>query len=193
MSIVLQPLNLCWVNGAEDDPSDLCAHGDVEFRIGGDRLLGEEKGRNLTVSAASLYLLRTLSVSHTRESPVGEHLFPCCGFCFYAVPGEPDVVVSGCPNGEDFEVLLRGEDVAIRATDGCEWSVDRTIWREAVFAFADRVSEFFAACSPKQPDPDDANGFAAFVAEWERRRGLSFDNRRESAFAVCEVPDESGG
>ena len=40
-----------------------------------------------------------------------------------------------------------------------------------MFAFADRVSEFYAACSPKQPTGDDAAGFKKFQLEWERRRG----------------------
>jgi hypothetical protein len=40
-----------------------------------------------------------------------------------------------------------------------------------VFGFADRVSDFYAACSPKQPSADDDAGFAKFRAEWARRRG----------------------
>src|SRR5262249_51982860 len=59
--LILQPLKLRWIQGAADDPKDLCAHGDVEFRIGDDVLL-DTNGKDLTVSAAALYLLRTLSV-----------------------------------------------------------------------------------------------------------------------------------
>lgn len=101
--VVLEPVNLRWINGAADDPADICAHGDVSFRISGDVLV-EPADRELTVSAAALYLLRTLSVAHSRAAPVGDHLFPCCGFCLYDLPGELDVVVCGCPSGEDFEV-----------------------------------------------------------------------------------------
>jgi hypothetical protein len=170
--VVLEPVNLRWINGAADDPADFCAHGDVSFRIGGDTLLAPA-GRELTVSAAALYLLRTLSVPHTRESPVGDHLFPCCGFTLYDVPGESDVVICGCPNGEDFEVLHQvcGAGVLVRATDGREWSVEWSEWRAAVLGFADRVSDFYAACTPKRVAADDLAGFAKFVSEWERRRG----------------------
>jgi hypothetical protein len=80
--LVLQPLNLRWISHAADDPADCCAHGDVVFRIGDDILLDETNGRDLTVSAAALYLLRTLSVPHSRAAPVGDQLFPCCGFTF---------------------------------------------------------------------------------------------------------------
>jgi hypothetical protein len=169
--VVLRPSNLRWIKGTADDPADFCAHGDVEFRIGDDTLL-EPAGRELTVSAAALYLLRTLSVPHSRESPVGDHLFPCCGFCLYDVEGDPDVVVCGCPNGEDFEVFhqVSGAGVVVRASDGREWPVGWEEWRSAVFTFADRVSDFYAASSLKQVAPDDVAGFAKFVTEWERRR-----------------------
>jgi len=171
--VVLRPVNLRWINDAADDPTDICAHGDVEFHIGEDVLLDGTNGRNLTVSAAALYLLRTLSVPHTREAPVGDHLFPCCGFSLYEVAGEPDVTICGCPNGEDFEVLhqISGDSVIVRAADGREWPVGWSEWRAEVFGFADCVADFYAACSPKQPTAEDAAGYARFVAEWERRRG----------------------
>ncbi len=171
--VILQPVNLRWIQGAADDPTDLCAHSDVEFRIGGDVLL-DNNGKDLTVSAAALYLLRTLSVPHTIAAPVGDHLFPCCGFAMWDIPNQEDVALCGCPNGEDFEVLhqVNGAGVSVRSADGRGWQVGWPEWRAAVFGFADRVSEFYAACSPKQPSEDDAAGFMRFKAEWERRRGV---------------------
>ncbi len=172
--VILQPVNLRWIQDAADDPRDLCAHGDVEFRVGDDSLLGMQDGKPLTVSAAAMYLLRTLSTPHTRETPVGDHLFPCCGFAMYDVAGQPDVVVCGCPNGEDFEVRHQdsGNGVVVRAGNGREWSISWPDWQAAVFAFADRASEFYAACSPKEPfGPEEAAGGSKFAAEWERRRG----------------------
>lgn len=161
------------MNGAADDPRDLCAHGGVEFRIGDDVLLATQ-GADLTVSAAALYLLRTLSVPHTKAAPVGDHLFPCCGFTMWDLPEQEDVYVCGCSNGEDFEVLheVDGTGVVVRAADGREWRVGWPEWRRAVVAFADRVSGYDAACSPKHPSEDDAAGFRKFRAEWQRRRGL---------------------
>jgi hypothetical protein len=173
--VTLRPVNLRRIRGADDDPDDLCAHGDVEFRIGDDVLLDPETARDLTVSAAALYLLRTLSVPHTRDAPVGDHLFPCCGFAKYTVDGEPDVVICGCPGGEDFELLHEGSGagVVVRAADGRSWAVGWPEWRAAVFAFADEVAAVYAACSPKRAAADDAAGFRRFAAEWERRRGAA--------------------
>lgn len=175
--MILQPMKLRWIQGAADDPEDICAHGDVEFRIGDDSLINPIHGRDLTTSAAALYLLRTLATPHTKDAPVGDHMFPCCGFSMYDIPDQDDVAICGCPSGEDLEVLhtIDGNGVVIRTTDGREWLVSWPEWRTAVFEFADKVSDFYAACSPKQPhDEEDAKGFSKFKAEWERRRGKKF-------------------
>jgi hypothetical protein len=144
-------------------------------------LLGvDTNGKDLTVSAGALYLLRNLSNPHTKADPVGEHLFLCCGFAMWDVPGKEDVAVCGCPNGEDFEIIheVSGTGVVVRAADGREWQIGWPEWRTTVFGFADRVSAFYAACSPKQPSAEDAAGFQKFRAEWERRRGTPFGRTR---------------
>lgn len=174
MDVLLEPVDLHWINGAADDPADFCLHGDVEFRIGGDVLL-EPAGRDLTVSAAGLYLLRTLAAPHTRETPVGHQLLPCCGHFLYDTGG-PDVGIIGCDSGEEFEVHHAAGGVVVRDA-GRSWLVGWPQWRAAVFHFADRVSDFYAACSPKRPHADDAAAYLKFVAEWERRRGLPFGRR----------------
>lgn len=184
--VVLRPVNLRWIQGAFDDPKDLCAHGDIEFCIGAEVLLDPTTGKDLTVSASALYLLRTLSAPHTKDAPVADHLFPCCGFSMYDVADQEDVVICGCPNGENFEVFhdVGGAGVVIRAEDGREWHVGWPEWRAAVFGFADRVSEFYGACSPKEPsEEEDAKGFRKFAAEWHRRRGCEL--------AVTIVPSQS--
>jgi hypothetical protein len=172
--VILQPIRLRWIQGEDDDPKDLCAHGDIDFRIGQDVLVDDSNGKDLTVSAAALYLLRSLSTPHTEETCSGENLFPCCGHSMWDIPGKEDVTITGCPLGVDFEIRHEpnGETFVIRADDGREWSVPRSEWREAVFYFADRVSDFYASCLPKQPTKDDAPGFDKFLQEWERRRGL---------------------
>lgn len=181
MDIILRPVNLRWINDATDDPADFCVHGEVEFCIGGDTLVTPAVTKGYTLSAAGLYLLRTLSKPHTPESPVGEHLFPCCGFTLYDICGEQDVVVQGCLSGIDFEVRHReaGDGVTVRSPDGREWDANWDEWRAAVLGFADSVSDFYAACSSKQVAPNDQAGYAKFVAEWERRRGKGFGRRRE--------------
>jgi hypothetical protein len=52
-----------WI--VENDRIDQCAHGDVAFTIDSIRFVGGEDGQFLTVSAAALFLLRTLTHDHT--------------------------------------------------------------------------------------------------------------------------------
>lgn len=178
--VILQPVRLRWIRGAADDPNDLCAHGDIDFRIGNDVLVDDSNGKDLTVSAAGLYLLRSLSCPHTDETSGSENLFPCCGFNMWDIEGKDDVTISGCPYGVDFEILHEpnSQQIIIRDDDGREWRIAMSEWREAVFFFADRVSDFYAACSPKQPTKDDAPGFEKFLGEWERRRGQPLGHPR---------------
>lgn len=178
--ITLRANNLRWINGPVDDPTDLCAHADIAFAIGNDVLLDATAGANLTASAAALFLLRTLERSHTTADPVAEHLFPCCGFTMWEQNDSPDVAVCGCPNGANFEVRHTAAGVSVRSDDWREWSVRADEWRAAVFTFADQVSAFYQACAPKQPSAEDAPGWRAFRAEWERRRGSPLSARRES-------------
>lgn len=175
-SVAIRPKGLHWIKGAPDDSTDLCAHGHVEFRILGEVLVHPEHDLEVTVSAAALYLLRTLAAEHRRDSPVGDQLFPCCGFAMFDESGSQDVLILGCPNGLDFEVFHGPgrAHVIVRARDGREWRATWSEWQSAVFAFADAVSEFFAAAAPKTPSPDDQAGFRKFVGEWERRRGEVF-------------------
>jgi hypothetical protein len=99
--IVLRPVDLHWLKRSVDDPQDLCAHSPVEFVVDGDVLINPSDG-DLTVSAAALYLLRTLSQPHTTHHRVGEHLFPCCGNMMLDVEGNDDVVIIECNKGIDF-------------------------------------------------------------------------------------------
>lgn len=169
--IVLRPLNLHWIKGTADDAADLCAHGEVDFRIGADVLFGPTDD-GITVSAAALYLMRTLSVSHSAAAPVGDHLFPCCGFAMYDPPDTEDVLIFGCLDGHDVEVLHPdgGHEITIRRGERT-WSVDPDHWKTAVFDFADTVAAFYEASSPKEPEPGDEPGFRRFLSEWQRRRG----------------------
>ena len=143
------------------------------FAVDDDVLVAPSAG-DWTVSASALYLLRTLLQSHSKKSPVGEHLFPCCGHSMFAVEGEDDVVICGCPNGIDVEVVRAVDEVAITRANGREHRVRFAEWREAVCAFSDAVQSFYTNSSPKQPfDEEGTKGFEKFMAEWARRRSLA--------------------
>jgi hypothetical protein len=171
--IVLRPTSLHWINDSSDNPSDLCAHSSVEFRIEGDKLISPSDG-DWTVSAAALYLLRTLSQPHKKADGIGDQLFPCCGYGIFEVDGQDDVLIFGCNSGIDFEVVQIGDEVLLTAEDGTEYRVTLADWRAAVCQFSDAVRAFYEASSPKEPEDDaERKAFQKFVAEWSRRRLLA--------------------
>ena len=172
--LTLEVVNLHWVDGAVDDPFDLCAHGTVRLRVGEHQLPALE-ALDCTVSAAAIYLLRTLARPHHRGGD--EDLFPCCGFAMFEVPGNEDVMIQGCPDGVDLDVMPEGAHVALGMPDGSVHLVDADAWREAVLAFADRVADFYRRSSPKRPPADEAAGFSRLQREWERRRGAPLCGR----------------
>ena len=90
--LTLEASNLHWIKGAADDPTDLCAHGTLNLQIG-EYVLPGLASLDCTVSAAALYLLRSLSRSHRPGEQ--EHLFPCCGSAMYDIPETDDVFICG--------------------------------------------------------------------------------------------------
>jgi hypothetical protein len=159
------------INESEkDNPHDLCAHGNVEFYINGKKLVSVEDG-NFTISAAALFLLRTLEGDHKKKSPLFERLFPHCGHAMY--PHEDEVIICcGCPYGKDFEIVHHERNIIIRDNKGAEYTVPFEEWKKAVCSFSDEVSAFYDNSSPRQPsDETDEKGFSAFMREWKRRRG----------------------
>ena len=172
--IILRPTNLHWIDGSLDDPKDHCAHGSVDFQIDGHPLLSSV---HCTVSAAALFLLRTLSQPHTKSQPVGGWLFPCCGNGIFEVEGKEDVLVLGCNSGFEFEVVHQENEVHITTEDETQYRANIAQWTNAVCAFADAVRAFYTSSSPKEfEDEFEQQSFRKFMAEWSRRRSLAGTN-----------------
>ena len=171
-SFDIQVHNLRWIRDG-DRTDDLCAHGIVTVRIG-DHLMGGSGEGSFTVSAAALYLLRTLTRNHTKSDPVAEHLVPCCGH--FMIPldegHEDDVLIIGCNHGIDWEVMHTGDHVSLIA-DVVAVTMPLTDWAEAVRTFSDTVQAFYDRSAPKLPGTDDAAGYEAFRREWTRRRRMA--------------------
>ncbi len=170
--ITLRPTNLHWIDSI-NDAADLCAHSGVDFRIG-DSILVKPSDGDWTVSAAALYLLRTLSQPHTKQQPVTEYLFPCCGNGIFEIEGQDDVQIVGCNSGIDFEVARIDDAVILTADDGAQYRIAFSDWKKAVCEFSDSVQAFYAVSSPKAPeDAWEQRSFRKFLSEWSRRRSLA--------------------
>lgn len=163
-------LNLEWINGCYDDPTDLCAHGHAVAWI------GEEKYEyDATVSSTALYLLKSLTEDHIIYQ--SNQMLPCCGFNIYARDKSLDTVdIMGCPNGIDWSIIHEHNKVKLITQTGKKELVDLNEYKEAVFKFADKVESFYNRCQKKElPQNElDKEGYIAFWNEWHRRRGLNY-------------------
>jgi hypothetical protein len=168
--ISISPIRLHWIrDDGVDTPNDLCAHSPIHFEIGGKTLMTVDDG-DFTVSAAAIYLLRSLEADHVLDSNVHENLFPCCGHSMYDI-GEADVQIVGCPNGTNFNVVHAGDIVELRSSDLGVFRLSSSEWKSAVKSFSDEVQNFYEASKPKEPSDEVASkGFAKMLAEWKRRR-----------------------
>ncbi len=163
----IQAWDLQWIGGDLDDPEDLCLHGSVRVQIGQTVL--EDTG---TVSATALYLLKTLTEDKLSQ-PGDIQMIPCCGH--FLIPNQDlsQVTISGCDYGTDWSVLHENGQIKLVLPSGQTEYIDPAAYRQEVFAFADKVEDYYLSCSPKVL-PQDAfsrDGYTAFWNEWHRRRG----------------------
>ena len=150
--------NIGWLDGLEDDPGDYCAHAHAVAHIGEETLEYEA-----TVSATALYLLKSLSEDHHAYEEEQFNIFE-------KTDGSGDVVVLGCPNGIDWDLVHSGGEVIITTDSGVDTVVPFEEYREEVLAFADKVEAFYDSQPPREPAEDDAPAYRAFWEEWHRRR-----------------------
>jgi len=156
-----------WIkNDGEDDPNDFCLHGQVFTKIGDERFTYDA-----TISAAGLYLLRTLTANHIIHD--GQAMLPCCGHTMYAHEDLLSVDISGCPNGIDWSVTHENGKVKLITEASKVTFVNFDDYRDEVYLFTDKIEAFYDKSSPKNSSEVDAisrDGYIAFWNEWHIRR-----------------------
>lgn len=159
--------NLQWILGPEDDPEDLCSHGQVLVHLSDAVLIYD-----CCTSASALRMLRTLTEDHEMEDRMcGSQMLPCCGHVMFAADKElQNVDVQGCPNGIDYAVHHDGDDVIVTTESGENYHVPYEEYRREVLKFAQAVEDFYAQSAPKilPKDGYDRDGYIAFWNEWNR-------------------------
>ena len=153
--------DICWLNG----DIDLCAHGNVKVKIGDERY-----EYYCTVSAAALYLLKSIKEDHIMDTEL--QFLPCCGFFMVENPDKSgDVVILGCPNGIDWTLLHDGNDVIMITPSGQKVTVSLSEYTGKVFDFADEIERFYKRSSPKIiSDETEKKMYDLFWKEWKTRR-----------------------
>jgi hypothetical protein len=155
--IVLDLIDPQWILGDADDPNDQCAHGFIEFAVDDVQFVTKGDG-TWTVSAAALFLLRTITSDHSNENSVAEEndLIPCCGqwICQLEAGRHPYTVMSCGAPGIDPSIIHRGSLVEI-SLDEKSASVSVKDWAAAILGFVGQVQEFYDRSSPKKAIEDD--------------------------------------
>ena len=166
--IILESLH--WIkNDGMDDPDDLCLHGHIFVVIGEDAIECDA-----TISAAGLYLLRTLTENHIIHD--GEAMLPHCGNSMIANDDLSAVDIFGCPNGIDWSVIHEADKIRLITEMGKETLIGFKEYSEEVFAFADKIKSYYDKCQPKNiPSMEtERDGYVAFWNEWNRREKQKF-------------------
>ena len=166
--------NLCWINENTDDPEDLCAHGNVKVKIG-----DESYEYYCTVSAAALYLLKSITEDHIMDTEL--QLLPCCGFFMVEDPEKSDnVIILGCPNGIDWTVTHNETNVILTTRGGQKVTVSLNEYIEQIFEFADKIQDFYKHSSPKTiSDETKKKMYDLFWREWKTRRNPNVRHNRK--------------
>ena len=158
-------LKMYWINGEEDNPNDLCLHGDVEIIIGNE--IFKESG---TISAMGIRLLKTITEDHYKTD--GEQMLPCCGHFLIANDKLDMVTIIGCPNGIDWTTTHENNLVKITTESGNITCVGINEYIKTVYNIADEIENFYKKSSLKNVPEDEfeSNGYNAFWIEWHNRR-----------------------
>ncbi|MFT9495287.1 hypothetical protein [Anaerosolibacter sp.] len=165
---IIRALDLYWLNGEKDDVDDLCLHGDVYVQIGEEVVVDNY---SCTVSSTAVYLLKSLEEDHIPDEGLNQML-PCCGF--FIIPNDHDdtVEISGCANGIDWSVIHTDGYVKLVTEKGTEVKIEKSLYREIVFNFVDKIEAFYRNCKEKSMPTDDFehSGYIKFWKEWRNRR-----------------------
>ena len=163
-------LKFHWIE--EDNPDnkeDLCLHGKIFIRIGNEILSDFESG-SWTLSAASLFLLRTLKMDY-KPDDFENLLIPCCGH-FIIAEENKSVEVLGCPNGVEWTIKhIGGGLVRHISNNGSETTITEEEYRKIVLDFADKVEQFYIDNPRTLPDDEfDLQGYNGFWRDWKELR-----------------------
>lgn len=155
------------------DPHDQCSHGRVFVQIGSE-ILHTEDDTSLTVSAASLFLLRSLQKNCGFEE-FHNLMMPCCGHSIFLNGEDPKSVhVLGCPGGVDWKTTHHGEMVELETHSGSKALIPFERFKNIVLQFVRDVEEFYGSPENKVPDEDVyyRRAFESFWIEWRSLKAV---------------------
>lgn len=150
-----------------DDPKaqsyDYCVHGKVVCKIDGCNLSNDDS--DWCVSASAYRFLHSLFENHFLGAE--EQMIPCCGHFLIPSQDKTSVIISGCPNGIDFDVIHEENEVIIRTQDGVTYNLTFEDYKATVLSYAKQIVDFYHQNPPREFKASfDQDGFSAFCNEW---------------------------
>lgn len=157
-----------WIkDDGQYDPHDLCSHGKVYVQIGME-VLNTENDLSLTLSAAGLFLLRSLQNNCDFEE-FDNLMVPCCGNFISLNDEDPaSVIVQGCREGVDWSTKHRDDMVELETPSGTKVLIPFDRYRNTVLRFVCEVESFYGPPENKVSSDDDyfRLAFERFWLEW---------------------------
>lgn len=166
--IDLIPHNLHWLKNVPSE-YDLCVHGG--FTLSGDnRMFIDASGEELNLSAAVIFLLRTIERDHSFGYKLCDKIIPECADITMVQGTDKDVEIITCPFGIDWWVEHNDGYVTLIFEDGSEIKTELNYYIRAILHFADIIKSFYENSKPKIfYNDEDRRGFDTFWKEWARR------------------------
>ncbi len=165
---ILKILRQHWVKDDDKyDEKDLCSHGEVYVKLGSEELSNKETG-SFTLSAAALYLLRSLE-QDCQLYQFYNQLIPCCGFSIYPnKKKENSVEIIGCLDGVDWKVAHKNGIVFLESQSGSKVDLPLIEYKKVVLEFVNEVENFYGNPENKTipEELEEKEGFIQFWAEW---------------------------
>ena len=135
--------NYHWIDNERENETDLCLHGHVTVTIGSTVL--EAEG---TVSAAALYLLKSITEDHITGEDI--QMIPCCGHFFCPDETGENVIIIGCDTGLDWTITHEEDMVVLALPDGTSVTVEKRDYIVEVLRFADTVERYYIYSKQKK-------------------------------------------
>ena len=166
--IELVPHNLHWITET-DSEYDLCVHGGFTFSFNKKIIIDASK-EEFTLSAAVIFLLRTIERDHSFGNKICEKIMPECADITFIKKVDNQVQFITCPYGIDWWVEHSNGNITIIFEDGTEIKTTLKDYIQAIIRFADNIKAFYDKSKPKSFQMDeDYQAFNAFRDEWARR------------------------
>ena len=156
------------------DKNDICSHGELFLKIGGE-VLSDSASGSWSLSTAALFLLRTLD----RDCQINDftnYLIPCCGHTMmFLEKGDEFATTLGCIHGIDWTVKHKDGMVELTTERGNKTSLPFDFYKNKILDFVNEVEAFYGDPNEKTPYEKNKNNndgyetpavFAAFWREW---------------------------